>query len=135
MTKTIELDESNSLKVPALHDARLYRVDFGGKQVACFFEDPTGERVKLLLQGVVQMSSRELAEANILLDVSVETGREVREEILGRLLSSATPAQERHRDAVLKRLHDGELKLLHFSPSYGGEITVICETVTWSRAR
>ncbi|WP_143684865.1 hypothetical protein [Variovorax sp. KK3] len=129
MTPVLVKDES--LIEPALHDARLCRIDFGGKQVTCYFEDPSGQRIKLDMHDVVQMSSHGLAEANILLDISVETGPAVRHEIVERLISGSSPVQEKHRGALIARLLSRELSLIQFSPSYGGEITVICKTMSY----
>lgn len=64
--KPIVVDD-DFLVEPVLHDARLYRMDFGGKRVAFYFADTSGQHIKLELHDVVQMSSHGLAEANIII--------------------------------------------------------------------
>jgi len=72
-----------------------------------------------------------MAEENIVLDVVIEEGEDVSDDTLGSFLPTKTEAQLRHVAALKGRISDGSLRLLEISPSYGGEITIICESVEY----
>lgn len=127
MTKPILIGEDCSLAEPELHDAHLYRIDFGGKRVSCHFRVASGKQVILEFRGVLQMLSNGLAEDNIVLDVAIYEDREAIASVLGNLFASHTQAQREYCTKITERLLARELMLMHLSPSYGGEIYVICE--------
>lgn len=131
MSLKIAVDEFNSLIDPALHDALIYRIDFGGKHVSLFFRDPGGQKVRLDATGVAHLHSIGLAEDNIVLAVSVEDGDDVRADLVNRILPGATDAQCAYRTKVLKSLSEKLLKLIQITPSYGGEIVILCEAVEY----
>ncbi|GAA0756991.1 hypothetical protein LRH25_18035 [Ideonella azotifigens] len=120
-------EETGSLGDPALHDACIYRIDFGDKQVTFFCRAPDGQSTRLELRGVEHMLSNGLAEQNVLLDVCVEDDSDVCVQVLSRVLPGAGVSQQAYRDLVLQRLQQKQLMLLRFSPSYGGEILVLCK--------
>jgi hypothetical protein len=120
-------DQTGSLAEPDLHDASLQRIDFGGKQVTLHCRAPNGRETRLEFRGVAHLFSTGLAEQNIVLDVCLEQDPEVCSQALSRILPGAGAAQLRHRVAVLDKLQLGALKLIWLSPSYGGEIMVLCE--------
>lgn len=124
-------DENGSLSEPMLHDAVLYRIDFGGKHVALHCRAPDGQAIGIELRGVAHLFSTGLAEQNILLDVCLEEDAEVFSQALGRILPGEGEAQKRYRTAVLEKLQKGELKLIRLSPSYGGEIMVLFEEAAY----
>ena len=129
MSGSIVIDEEGSLAEPDLHDAFLYRIDFGGEHVTLYFRGSLGGNLKLDLRGVVLMSSSGLAEKNIVLDVTIQHGSDVHVETVNALFPGKTQAQDAYRGMMLHRLRMKELILLQISPSYGGEITIICEGV------
>ncbi|MEW5789797.1 MAG: hypothetical protein AB1899_18305 [Pseudomonadota bacterium] len=126
-------DETGSLAEPVLHDAFIYRIDFGGKQVALYCRSPNGETTRIELRGVAHLFSTGLAEQNVLLDVCIEEDDEVCSQALGRILPGAGNYQQKYRAVVLDKLRQKGLKLLRFSPSYGGEIIVLCEEAVYER--
>jgi hypothetical protein len=119
--------ETGSLVHPALHDACLYRIDFGSKQVKLFCRAPDGQCSRLELHGIAHMQANGLAEQNILLDVCLEDDEKRCVELLGRLLPGSGERQQEYRNLILQRLVQKSLMFLRFSPSYGGEILVLCE--------
>ena len=127
-------EDTGSLGNPTLHDACLYRMDFGGKQVTLYCRHPDGQRTRLELRGVAHMLSNGLAEQNVLLDVCVEGDSAVCARTLNRILPGTEAAQQAYRDLVLQRLQQKKLMLLRFSPSYGGEILVLCEEACYELA-
>lgn len=131
MMNALVFDETGSLAEPALHDAFLYRIDFGGKQVTLHCRAPNGEATRIELRGVAHLFSTGLAEQNVLLDVCIEEDSVVCSQALSRILPGAGDAQQKYRAAVLDRLRQGGLRLLRFSPSYGGEIMVLCEEAVY----
>lgn len=131
MSLRIAVDECNSVIDPALHDALIYRIDFGGKHVSVFFRDPGGQKFRLDATGVAHLHSSGLAEDNIVLTVSVEDGDDVRADLVNRILPGATDAQCAYRTKVLKSLAEKQLKLIQITPSYGGEIVILCEEVDY----
>ena len=127
-------EDTGSLGDPTLHDACSYRMDFGGKQVTLYCRHPDGLCTRLELRGVAHMLSNGLAEQNVLLDVRVEDDTDVCAQTLNRVLPGTEAAQQAYRDLVLQRLHQKKLMLLRFSPSYGGEILVLCEEALYEIA-
>ena len=125
--KHLDFGDSGSLAHPSLHDAYVYRLDFEVKQLTLFCRAPGNECSRLELRGVAHMLANGLAEQNILLDVCLEVDNDRRNQILSRLLPGAEKRQQAYRDLVLQRLQEGSLMLLCFSPSYGGEMLVLCE--------
>lgn len=131
MSLKIAVDESNSVIKPMLHDALLYRIDFGGKHVSMFFRDPDGHKVRLDAIGVAHLHSNGLAEDNIVLAVSLEDANDVGADLINRILPGVTDAQCAYRTKVLKSLSEKLLKLIQITPSYGGEIVILCEDVEY----
>ena len=131
MSRRIAVDEFNSVIDPALHDALIYRIDFGGKRVSLFFRDPGGQNVRLDAIGVAHLHSSGLAEDNIVLAVSVEDGGNVCADLVNRILPGSTDAQCAYRTKVLKRLSEKTLKLIRITPSYGGEVLILCEEIDY----
>lgn len=130
MNKVIK-NSDGSLIEPNLHDSKLIRIDFGRRQLSMYFQC-TGEICfRLLLKNIVLMSGAHMAEENIVLDVVIEEGEDVSDDTLGSFLPTKTEAQLRHVAALKGRISDGSLRLLEISPSYGGEITIICESVEY----
>lgn len=127
MMNALVFDEEGSLVKPVLHDALLYRIDFGGKQVTLRCRAPNGHETRIELRGVAHFFSTGLAEQNILLDVCIEEDLEACSRALSRILPGTGEPQQKYRAAVLDKLRQGDLRLLRFSPSYGGEIMVLCE--------
>ena len=129
MAKDIEVNEDGEVVSPYLHDASIFRIDFGRKLLSVYCRDPSGKCTKLNLVGITYMTSSNLAEENVLLDVSVLSGSDANRELIERLIPARTDSQEAYRDAVLQKLRERQLKLVCFSPSYGGEMTVFCEAI------
>jgi hypothetical protein len=126
MNKLI-FDDSGLLVAPALHDARIYRIDFGGKQVAIYLNGADGQGIRLELHRVAHMFTSGLAEQNIVLDVSAEYDLNTSAETLSRMLPGHGESQRKYRDLLLQQLRSRGLTLLRISPSYGGEILVLYE--------
>jgi hypothetical protein len=124
---SLVFEDSGSLSEPALHDACIYRIDFGGRVVTLFCRDPDGRRIRLEFRGVAHLFSNGLAEQNVLLDVCVEDDSDVCAHALSRILPGTGASQLAYRDLVLQKVQQKSLMLLRFSPSYGGEILVRCE--------
>ena len=124
-------DETGSLSQPMLHDALLHRIDFGGKQVTLHCRAPDGQATRIELRGVAHLFSTGLAEQNSILDVCIEEDAEVCSQALNHILPGAGETQQRYRTAALEKLQQGDLKLIRFSPSYGGEIMVLCEEAVY----
>lgn len=119
-------EQSGELVEPNLHDALLYRIDFGGKQVTLHCRTPDEREILIELREVAHLFSTGLAEQNILLDVCVEDDPNVCSRALSRILPGDSEGQQRYRQTLLDRIRANSLKLLRFSPSYGGEVLVIC---------
>lgn len=127
----VTTDSDGSLIEPSLHDSRLIRIDFGRQQFSMYFQCAGEIFFRLILKNIVLMLGAHLAEENIVLDIVVTEGVNVSDDELGLLLPATTDAQLKHVATIRRRLSDGSLKLLEISPSYGGEITIICETVEY----
>ncbi|UGQ48736.1 hypothetical protein [Massilia endophytica] len=130
MTEVIR-DSDGTVIEPSLHDSKLIRIDFGRQQLSMYFQCVGEIFFRLVVRNIVLMLGAHLAEENIVLDVVVTEGLDVSDDALSSILPAKTEAQLRHVTAIRRRLSDGSLRLLEISPSYGGEITIICESVEY----
>lgn len=123
----LKFDEFGSLVSPDLHDAYIYRIDFGVKRVNFFCRTPDEKEFRLELQGVLHLLGTGVAEQNLLLDVCLEKDEARLLAALRILLPGHVAAQAAYRESQALKVADGHLMLLRFSPSYGGELLVLCE--------
>lgn len=131
MSLKIVVNEFNSVIDPVLHDALIYRIDFEGKRVSLFFRKPCGLQIRFDATGVAHFHSNGLAEDNIVLAVSMEAGEDARVDLVNQLLPGASDAQRIYRTKILERLSKKTLKLIQITPSYGGEIMILCENIDY----
>lgn len=119
---------------PHLHDSKLIRIDFGRRQLSMHFQCAGEIFLRLVMKNIALMFGSHIAEENIILDVVITEGVDVSDDILSSILPTKTEAQLRHMAALRRRIFDGSLMLLEISPSYGGEITIICESIEYEEA-
>lgn len=130
MNKIIR-DSDGSLTEPSLHDSRLIRIDFGRQQLSMYFQCVDKLIFRLAVTNIVLMSGGRFAEENIVLDVVVTDGVDVKEDALIPLLSPKTDSQRQYAAAIKEQLSENKLKLLEVSPSFGGEVAILCESVEY----
>jgi hypothetical protein len=141
-TTPIVMDDANSLINPSLHDAELLgliQVD-KHQHVFLFVQPGSGNRIALVLQGVVLLRADNFCQGNIVLDVAVEIGDQTD------LLSIKNSLKYLHRladikaekallaagsviDKQLVKIQSGEFLILTISPSYGCELVALCERI------
>ena len=122
-----------SIIEPSLHDSKLIRIDFGRQLLSLFFQCTNGIFIRLLVRNIELMKGSHLAEENTILDFVITDGVDVTEDALSALLSVKAEAQLKYFHSVQARLANGRLCLVEFSPSYGGEIAIICEAVSYEQ--
>lgn len=122
-----------SIIEPNLHDSKLIRIDFGRQLLSLFFQCTDGLFIRLWMKNIELMNGSHLAEENIILDFVITDGVDVTEDALSSLLSVKAEAQLKYFHSVQARLVTGSLCLVEFSPSYGGEISIICEAISYEQ--
>jgi hypothetical protein len=141
-TVPIAMDDANSLINPSLHDAELLgliQVD-KHRHIFLFVQPESGNRIALVLQGVVLLRADNFCQGNIVLDVAIETGDQTD------FLSIKNSLRYLHRladikvektlltaesviDKQLVKIQSGEFLILTISPSYGCELIALCERI------
>jgi len=131
MSDQIRLDDDGSLVEPIAHDAVLYQIDFGRKELRFYCREPNGKSYVLKMSDVIHMSSSNIAEENVLLDISLSDGDDINVGLVKSILPDITKPQKEFFEIVVSKLKNKQLKLLEFSPSYGGAIVLICKSVSF----
>jgi hypothetical protein len=127
----IIVNEDGYLVQPSLHDAKIERIDFLGKEVSFYFRTTDAKEVIISLFGVKYMTSNGLAESNVVLDILVPNALQIDMEFLKKLLPGDGAAQTTHRNSIMQKLMAKDVNLIQISPSYGGEIIAVYETLSY----
>ena len=118
---------------PQLHDGLLEGIIVtNDKSSTLTLRDISGVRYELELGAVEYLCENDFREGNIILDLTVEWGKNCDVSLLRTLFSNKQ--LERHPgflDALLQRIEAEGLALVSIDPSYGCSFLALCRTVNW----
>lgn len=125
-------EESQALLEPNLHDGSLLGIMLPSPGCAkLMVADVTGKRYCIALDGVLRLHGGDFWEGNIIFDITVSRGEQVRPGDLTQLVFGETG--EVQFDSYLKSIHDQVIReslfVLQLSPSYGCYLTAVFKTI------
>ncbi len=133
----IKLTEDGVITEPNVHDAELVGILFPTeKQALLLIKDTHNLLHCIALNGVKYLRSDGIREGNIILDITVESGKDVNPKDISYLLGLNDGRNyENLLLQTLERVKDRELLLLKLNPSYGGSLICLCDGIaiesTW----
>lgn len=124
------------IDAPRLHDCFFEGLRLTGKSARLFFRDLDNKEYELDLGSVEYLLANEFREGNIILDLTIDTGK----------ACDVTRLQSLFDDEHIRKNHDFLTKLLHrieseeltlvsIDPSYGSAFVALCKTATWRIAK
>jgi hypothetical protein len=125
------------MEQPQLHDGLLEGIIVkNDKSSILTLRDTQGVQYELELGGVEYLFANDFREGNIILDLTVERGKNCDLSLLRALFSSKH--LERHPgflDVLLQRVEAEDLALVSIDPSYGCSFLALCRTIHWRVAK
>lgn len=118
-----------------IHSVNFHDASFNGIQVEqgraeLLFQLSDGALVKVVLEGLKNLLCNDFREGNIVLEMFVSGGVNNFESLLEALFPTPAGMLDKHykfMGLMREKLINGELIILHVSPSYGGELIALCE--------
>ena len=93
-----------------------------------YLRTASGKKTQVLLTGVVAVNLSGFREGNIILDVLVRQGSEIRAQDIGSVHQLEPDRDPKPWDAaLLRRAHDSGMILFEINPSYGATCMVLAE--------
>lgn len=121
------------MEQPRLHDGLLEGIFVkADKSSTLILRDVTGVQYELELGAVEHLCANDFREGNIILDLTVERGKDCDVSLLRTLFDNKY--LESHPDflvALLRRIEAEDLALVSIDPSYGCSFLALCRTVNW----
>lgn len=125
------------MEQPQLHDGFLEGIIVkNDKSAILTLRDLSGVRYELELGKVEHLCANDFREGNIILDLTIERGKNCDVSLLRTLYSSKH--LERNPgllDALLQRIEAEDLALVSIDPSYGCSFLALCRTIHWRVAK
>lgn len=126
-------DKSHALLEPNLHDGRLVGITLPTEgTVELAVTEVGGKRYRIVLEGVTEFHATEFREGNIILDVTVTRGENVRLADLAHFgyAGQNLPRSEEHLQRIHKRMLRESLYLVELNPSYGCHLVGVARSVS-----
>jgi hypothetical protein len=125
----IETRPCGTVLNPSLHDGYLTSIEYlPENQIALRGQSVEGDKCCYLLSGVDEFRADGLLERNIILDITIRSGHEVREEeLIDALKCQGSPLK--FRQVQLEKIRACELVLFQLNPSYGASVGCTCRQV------
>ena len=125
-------EDSQTLLEPNLHDGRLLGIVLPSSgRAELTVATVAGKRYCIALDGVLRLHAGDFWEGNIIFDITVSRGEQVRLGDLTQLVFGETG--EVQFDSYLKSIHDQVIReslfVLQLSPSYGCCLTTVFKTI------
>lgn len=115
-------DDSFTLFEPNLHDGKLLSIAAPiDKRVEIKVEDVLEKQYSIILDGVTRFCASDFREGNIILDVMIMRGRQVKQADLSQLLYAGQMGEEAkvYLEHLLEDIVHKSLLVLQINPSYG----------------
>lgn len=121
------------MQQPQLHDGLLEGIIVKkNKSATLTLRDVTGVQYELELEAVEHLCANDFREGNIILDLTVQRGKDCDVSLLRTLLGSKHC--ETHPGflvALLQRIETEDLALVSIDPSYGCSFLALCRAINW----
>lgn len=114
--------------LPSFHDAQLSGIVLlPQKRCLAIITTVNNQTHRIVFRGVERLRADDFREGNIILDVTVQSGKSV--DKAGVLFALSMEDERRHPaffDSVIGRIERGELMLVQVNPSYGCMFACLC---------
>ncbi len=127
----IVITPEGTVMTPNLHDGLLVGLLFpGDRRVLLAIKNVLSTLHCIELTGVINFRANDVWEGNIILDMTVNSGDEVKsQEVAHALGIEGNPAYEAYLEKRMKQFRAKEILLVQLSSSYGCEFTCICSGI------
>jgi hypothetical protein len=100
------------------------------------FSEIDGKQYELELGSVEYLLANEFREGNIILDLTIQQGKNCSGSVLQRLFGvEYLEKQPEFLGKLQKRIEDERLLLVSIDPSYGCSLIALCKTISWRTAK
>lgn len=125
------------MEQPRLHDGFLEGIIVKeNKSATLTLRDVTGVQYELELGAVEHLCANDFREGNIILDLTVERGKDCDASLLRTLFDNKyLESRPGFLVALLQRIEAEDLTLVSIDPSYGCSFVALCRTVNWRVAK
>ena len=113
--------------VPDLHDGSLIGIEIDANDIIASFRTVNGKPVELRFRSVHYFKCDDFREGNIVLDLEISHAGDIEPKSLGAWLHGNPTASE--LKALISKVKSSNWKCVMINPSYGAEVTCICENV------
>lgn len=122
-----------TLGLPNLHDGSVLSLSIQDKDVQVVVRDTIKNEYRINFQNVYRLRADNFREGNIILMVEVLKKGFAEDGCLLRMLDLDRPSDAPFFINLVKDLESGVKKMLVIAPSYGCELSIICEAIMVSR--
>ncbi|MCC6141995.1 MAG: hypothetical protein IT389_15425 [Nitrospira sp.] len=121
------------MEQPRLHDGLLEGLHVkADKSATLCLKDVGGVQYELKLDSVEYLLANEFREGNIILDLTIERGKDCNGSLLRALFdSNYLKNHPEFLDALQRRIETEDLALVSIDPSYGCSFLALCRTINW----
>ena len=125
------------MEQPRLHDGLLEGIVVkADKSSTLTLRDVTAVQYELELGAVEHLCANDFREGNIILDLTVERGKDCDASLLRTLFDNKYfESRPGFLVALLQRIEAEDLTLVSIDPSYGCSFVALCRTVNWRVAK
>ncbi|HVY52809.1 hypothetical protein FRZ61_37280 [Hypericibacter adhaerens] len=124
----VTIDPQGELRQPDLHDGTVQGLELqAGNGLRVALRDVAGQAYRLQLKGVRRLLCNDFREGNIILSLSIASRMPPDRGLLRRLLGG-TKDEDRLVAEAAQAIAEGRLALVAIDPSYGCELTALCES-------
>jgi hypothetical protein len=126
-------DDADTIIEPILHDSNLVKIDFCDKKnIKLSFKVVEGDVITMHLIGVEEFVCDEVRQGNIVLDLTISSGRNAPMEKLNRLFKKPKYEHEKHAfflENIKQKIFNKELSILELNPSYGCKLIALVHSI------
>ena len=129
----ITINDDGVVSNPSLHDGLLKKIELEeNKKVLLLIHTVDGSHYEIELCNVHRLRAMDFMEGNIVFEMIIEKGKLSDHNILMQLLQ-ISDKKDKYFERILDKIAKNEVILVQLNPSYGCELTALCESIIISK--
>lgn len=130
MDQALKLSDRGEVIEPDLHDANLTAIIVEAAEVVLRFVQDDGRRVEIMARGAKGLHCDDFNLGNIILDATIQFGRDLSSEDVAWLQCVYGSERESHPNLAMSE-EDRARPSLILTPSYGASLILLADAFTW----